>query len=189
MMHHSPHTLATQPPPLWTKMSPDDDGKMQAATALKASGKTSLPVDVHGVPKMSPPDNQSMAGSLESLGDVTFEVEMSGAGEHDLDDLEDGDVFVLEDESGFTMELSGSSRDHNGAVEVEVWVSESMTVADYEEFLGGGEDGEAIEFGDEDLVMLEEMQHGAGAESGSDASSVRLASFQPMVKEPLVDPV
>jgi hypothetical protein len=35
-----------------------------------------------------------------------------------MQDLEDGDVFVLEDESGFTMELSGSSRNRNGDLEV-----------------------------------------------------------------------
>jgi hypothetical protein len=38
-----------------------------------------MPVDVTGVPNMSPPDNQSMAGSLDSLGDVTFEVDMSNS--------------------------------------------------------------------------------------------------------------
>lgn len=186
MMHHSPHTLATQPAPLWTRMSPDDDGKMAAAQAL-STGKTSPPVDVHGLPKMSPPDNLSMAGSLDSLGDVTFEIDKSssldkGGG---LGDLEDGDVFVLEDESGFTMELSGASRrDQDGQLEVEVWVSESMTVADYEQFMCG--DGDAIDFDDEDTPMLQQMQteqHDGGS-SGS-ASSVKLASFEPMVKQKL----
>lgn len=190
MMHHSPNTLATQPAPLWTQMSPEDPSSMAAAQP-RSAGKTSLPVDVQGVPKMSPPDCHSLAGSLDSLEDVTFEVDVSSSlerGSSNMGDLGNGDVFVLEDDTGFKMELSAASRrDQHGQLEVEVWVSESMTVSDYEQFMCG--DGDAIDFDEEDVAMLQDMQADDHPHHGADCdgslSSVRLSSFEPMVKQRL----
>ena len=201
MMHHSPNTLNTQPKALWTRLSPTDGDANGIGAALRQPDAkdppTSIPVNKSGVPRMSPPSSAPMAGSLDSMGeDVQFQVVMmqdsDDEAEEEDGDGEDGDheVYVLDEEDGLTMEMTEAP---DGEVELEVWVTESVTVEEYEDFVRGagedGEDGGVVEFEDEevegairDLEVYGDAQdpaHPANQPLVGSADSGNLTSFEP----------
>lgn len=199
MMHHSPNTLATQPPALWTRLSPSDADANGMGEALREADPRDPPKEIQadqtGVPQMSPPDRDaSMLGtSLDSdMGDVEFEVTlMSGSGSDD----DDGEVYVLDEEDGLTMELTEGE---GGEVELEVWVTEEVTVEEYEQFVAGG-GSPAIEFEDEEVegaIREFEVQQTPrhvssrspvdGASGGGD-DDPSLTPFEPMSKQPVLE--
>jgi hypothetical protein len=212
MMHHSPNTLATQPPALWTRLSPSETDANGIGEALRPNDPKDPPKEIKadqtGVPQMSPPDREAseFGGSLDSMGDVEFEVTLMEASDDEADD-EDREVYVLDDEDGLTMELTETE---GGEVEVEVWVTEEVTVEEYEEFVrGGGSTSPAVEFEDEEVEGAirefaaaqtprhvsrdRDTEEGAATPSllasapGGGDDSVNLTPFEPMSKQPVLE--
>jgi hypothetical protein len=208
MMHHSPNTLATQPAALWTRLSPSDEDANGIGEALRPNDPKDPPKEIKadqtGVPQMSPPDRDAeMASSLDSMGDVEFEVTLMESDDELGDEDGDREVYVLDDEDGLTMELTEAE---GGEVEVEVWVTEEVTIEEYEEFVrGGGRHGPAVEFEDEEVegaireyAATETPRHvsreeesatpsliASGGGDGND--SAHLTPFEPMAKQPVLE--
>lgn len=209
MMHHSPNTLATQPPALWTRLSPSEEDANGIGEALRPNDPKDPPKEIQadqtGVPQMSPPDRDAeMGGSLDSMGDVEFEVTLMEASSDDDDAAEeDREVYVLDEQDGLTMELADAE---GGEVEVEVWVTGEVSLEEYEEFVrGSGRNSPAVEFEDEEVegaireysaaqtprhVSREEESATpsliASGGSGND-DSAHLTPFEPMSKQPVLE--
>ena len=208
MMHHSPNTLATQPAALWTRLSPSEEDANGIGEALRPNDPKDPPKEIKadqtGVPQMSPPGRDAeMASSLDSMGDVEFEVTLMESDDEAGDEDGDREVSVLDDEAGLTMALTAAE---GGEVEVEVWVTEEVTIEEYEDFVrGGGRNGPAVEFEDEEVegaireyAATETPRHvsreeesatpsliASGGGGGND--SAHLTPFEPMSKQPVLE--
>lgn len=209
MMHHSPNTLATQPPALWTRLSPSDEDANGIGEALRPKDPKDPPQEIKadqtGVPQMSPPDRESeMPGaSLGSMDDVEFEVTLMEDSDDEGGSGEDREVYVLDEEDGLRMELTEAE---DGELELEVWVTEEVTVEEYEAFVrNSGRNGPAVEFEDEEVEgalrefsAAETPRHvsreddaatpsliASGGGGGND--SANLTPFEPMSKQPVLE--